>query len=157
VNDTILTIVGNVVDVPNRRVLDSGSSVTTFRVASSARRFDKERGQWVDGDSVFARVTCWRQLGDNVFRSLVKGDPVVLTGRFFTRSYEKDGQRRSSYELEATAVGHDLTRGTSAFHRTVVAPSPAYEVVEVDDEDETAEPVAAGVPADHERQVAGVS
>jgi single-strand DNA-binding protein len=126
--DTTVTIVGNVVDAPDRRTLESGTTVATFRVASTARRFDKASGRWVDGDSLFLRVTCWRQLADNVKRSLLKGDPVMVTGRLFTRSYEVNGQRRSSFELEASAVGHDLTRGTTSFHRTRVESGPTYEV-----------------------------
>jgi single-stranded DNA-binding protein len=82
-NDTMLTVVGNVVDPPHRRSLDNGASVTTFRVASTSRRFDREQNAYVDRDTLFVRVNCWRQLGDNVVRSLVKGDPVVVTGRYF--------------------------------------------------------------------------
>jgi single-strand DNA-binding protein len=126
--DTTVTIVGNVVDAPDRRTLESGTTVATFRVASTARRFDKASGRWVDGDSLYLRVTCWRQLADNVTRSLLKGDPVMITGRLFTRSYEVNGQRRSSFELEASSVGHDLARGTTSFHRTKVESGPTYEV-----------------------------
>lgn len=116
-NETMLTLVGNLVDAPTRRKLPSGASVTTFRVASTARRFDRETQRWSDGDSVFLRVSCWRQLADNAARSLAKGDPVVVTGRLSTRSYEVDGGSRASYELDATAVGFDLNRGTADFHR----------------------------------------
>lgn len=126
-NDTTVTVVGNAVDTPARRVLDNGTSVVGFRVASTARRFDRDAGAWGDGDSLYLKVTCWRQLADNVSRSLVKGDPVVVTGRLFTRSYEVDGQRRSSYEVEAQSVGHDLARGTASFTRPP-RPQPTYEV-----------------------------
>jgi len=93
--------------------------VCNFRVASTARRFDREQSTWIDGDSVFLRVTCWRQLAENVYASVRKGDPVVVTGRLATKPYEVEGQRRSSYELEATSVGFDLGRGTGSFTRAV--------------------------------------
>lgn len=140
-NETLLTVVGNVVDAPSRRALESGVSVTTFRVASTNRRFDKGEQRWTDGDPLYLRVTCWRQLADNTARSLSKGDPVMVTGRLFTRLYEVDGQRRASYELEASAVGLDLNRGTADFHR--VSSRPGATVAELDDEGLPAAPDAA--------------
>jgi single-strand DNA-binding protein len=127
-NETIVTVVGNAVDDPNYRQLDNGTSVCNFRVASTARRFDRASQRWEDGDSFFLKVTCWRQLADNVNQSLRKGDPIVVTGRIFTRSYEAEGQRRSSYELDALSLGHDLARGVSEFRRTVRV-MPTHEVV----------------------------
>jgi single-strand DNA-binding protein len=129
-NETSVTIVGNVVDTPHRRKTETGVSVASFRIASTARRFDKQSGGWIDGDSLYLKVTCWRQLADNVDRSVVKGDPVVVTGRLFTRTYEAEGQRRSSYELEAAALGLDLTRGVSAFSRTRSTAGPTFEVTD---------------------------
>ncbi|MDQ6875865.1 MAG: single-stranded DNA-binding protein [Actinomycetota bacterium] len=131
-NDTTMTVVGNLVDTPQRRVLDNGTSVTTFRVASTARRFDREKSTWIDRDTLFVRVTCWRQLGDNAARSLIKGDPVVVHGRYFSRQYEVEEQKRTAYDLEAYTIGHDLARGTTTFHRTPRAADtgPSYEVEE---------------------------
>ncbi len=116
--DTYLTVAGNVVDAPKRRVLDNGSSVTTFRIASTSRRYETDKSSWADRDTLYVRVTCWRQLGDNVARSLIKGDPVVVHGRYFCRQYEVEEQKRTAYELEAYSVGHDLGRGTTTFHPT---------------------------------------
>lgn len=126
-NETTVTVIGNVVDEPQRRKTEAGISVTNFRVASTARRYDRQDGRWIDGDSLYLKVSCWRQLADNVDRSVVKGDPIVVTGRLYTRSYEVEGQRRSSYELEALALGLDLTRGVAQFTRSRNAP-PTYEV-----------------------------
>jgi single-strand DNA-binding protein len=126
-NDTYVTVVGNAVDSPNARRLENGTTVCNFRVASTARRFDREAGKWADGDSLFLKVTCWRQLADNALQSIFKGDPVVVVGRLFTRSYEVEGQRRSSYEMEAVSVGHDLARGVAEFTRTARS-QPTYEV-----------------------------
>jgi single-strand DNA-binding protein len=109
-NETVTTVVGNVItDVKQRRITD-GTRVASFRMASNERRFDKETQGWVNGDSLFVTVTCWRKLALGVTASLMKGDPVVVTGRLFTRGYEVEGQKRSVTELEAVAVGPDLAR-----------------------------------------------
>ena len=127
--ETTVTVVGNIVDTPQRRKTEGGHSVASFRIASTARRYDREDGKWIDGDSLYLKVTCWRALADNVDRSVVKGDPVVVTGRLFTRTYEVEGQRRSSYELEAAALGLDLSRGVAAFSRTKSGTAgPTFEV-----------------------------
>jgi single-strand DNA-binding protein len=118
-NETTVTLVGNLVDDPRMRVTDAGTEVASFRVASTPRRFDKAEQRWVDGTSLFLSVTCWRQLAVNATTSLRRGDPVVVTGRLSTRTYEKDGQSRSVVEMEAQAVGPDLSRGTTVFTRTV--------------------------------------
>lgn len=129
-NDTVVTVVGNLVDNPTVRRTNKGVDVASFRIGSTARRYDKEAEKWVDSESLFVRVSCWRQLAINVVDSLRRGDPVVVVGRLFTRQYDKDGQTRSSFELEASALGHDLTRGTAVFHRTRSQAAPAFEVVE---------------------------
>lgn len=128
-NETTVTIIGNVVDHPRMRHTDKGTDVASFRVGSTARRMDKESSQWVDGPRLFVSVSCWRQLALNVVDSLRRGDPIVVSGRLSTKEYEKDGQKRSSLELEATAVGHDLARGTSDFRRTRSELTPTFEVV----------------------------
>lgn len=124
-NETTVTVVGNLVDDPRMRTTDSGIEVASFRVASTARRFDRETARWVDAASLFLSVTCWRALGINVVASLRKGDPVVLHGRLCTRQYEREGQLRSAYELDALAVGPDLARGTASFQRVARAAPPA--------------------------------
>ena len=118
VNETMVTVVGNLVDDPRLRTLDSGREVAGFRVASTSRRWDRDTEQYVDSGQLFLSVSCWRALAGNVSQSLRKGDPVVLTGKLTTRTYEKDGQNRTAVELEAYAVGPDLGRGTAVFHRT---------------------------------------
>lgn len=117
--DTPVTVVGNVLTAPEwRRTSITGAFVVTFKVASHSRRFDKERGQWVDGDSLRVRVACWRRLGENVSVSVQLGDPVVVYGRLYSRDWhDEQGNRRTSYELDALAVGHDLNRGVDKFAR----------------------------------------
>lgn len=109
-NETLTTIVGNVITEVSQRKIGDGTRVASFRMASNERRFDKESQQWVNGDSLYVTVTCWRKLAMGVGASLVKGDPVMVTGRLFTRGYEVEGQKRSVTELEAFAVGPDLSR-----------------------------------------------
>jgi single-strand DNA-binding protein len=124
-NDTYVTVVGNLVTQPELRRLESnGATLVNFRIGSTARRYDKDSGGWIDGNTLFVNVHCWRGLADNVSRSLYKGDPVVVTGRLYSREYQaEDGGRRMAYDLEATAIGHNLARGTSTFRRIRPAPS----------------------------------
>jgi single-strand DNA-binding protein len=130
-NDTYLTIVGNVVSDPRFRTTGSGVSVASFRIASTSRRFDRDTGEWKDNEKLFVTVTCWRAMAENVARSLRKGQPVVATGRYYCREYTKDEVLHASFELDATAVGHDLSRGVSAFTKAVR--SYGTTTVEVDD------------------------
>ena len=116
-NEAMMTIVGNVVDEPRMRTTTNGHKVTTFRVASTTRRYDREQEKFVDGSTLYMNVTSWRGAGENVFASLHKGQPVVVYGRCSTRNYEVNEQPRTSYELEATALGHDLFRGVTSFER----------------------------------------
>lgn len=117
-NETVTTIVGNVITDVKQRCTTDGTRVTNFRVASNSRRYDKDADKWVDGDRLFVSVTCWRKLARGVGASLVKGDPVVVTGRLYTRGYEIEGQKRSVTELEAVAVGPDLSRCFAELDRT---------------------------------------
>ncbi|GIG91919.1 single-stranded DNA-binding protein [Plantactinospora endophytica] len=117
--DTYMTIVGNVLTAPEwRRTSQSGTLVANFKVASTARRLDRESGRWVDGNSLRVRVNCWRKLAEGVASSVMVGDPVVVVGRLYTRDWTDDtGNHRTMYELEAVAVGHDLSRGRGRFAR----------------------------------------
>ncbi|MCP3784646.1 single-stranded DNA-binding protein [Micromonospora sp. A3M-1-15] len=117
--DTYVTIVGNVLTAPEwRRTTQSNTLVANFKVASTARRLDRDSGRWVDGNSLRVRVNCWRKLAEGVAASVAVGDPVVVAGRLYTRDWTDDaGNRRTLYELEAVAVGHDLSRGRARFLR----------------------------------------
>lgn len=117
--DTSVTIIGNALNTPEWRRLEHRQTVVArFKVAATSRRYDRNTGRWVDGASLRVRVNCWRRLAENVCSSVISGDPVVVTGRLYTRDWiGEDGQHRSSYELDAMAVGHDLSRGRSSFVR----------------------------------------
>src|SRR4051812_11485019 len=94
---------GNLVADPVQRVTASGLKVTKFRMAASGRRFDKASDGWVDTDTVYMSVNCWKQLGLNVLRTLHKGDTVIVVGRLRFREYDAPdgGGRRQVYEIEA--------------------------------------------------------
>lgn len=130
-NDTWLTIVGNVVDEPRTRETKNGYKVTNFRVASTSRRYDREQDKYLDSETLYVNVTCWRGQAMNVAESVRKGQPVVVYGRYYSRDYTKNEQVRTSYELEAAALGHDLSRGVSAFTRKNRTAPPV--VIEVDE------------------------
>ncbi len=117
-HETLVTVVGNLVDDPKLRTIEAGQDVAGFRVASTSRRFDRDSQRWIDSSQLFLAVSCWRTLAGNAVASLRKGDPVVVTGKLTTRTYEKDGQTRSVCELEALAIGPDLARGTAVFRRS---------------------------------------
>jgi single-strand DNA-binding protein len=127
--DTSISIVGNVLTAPEwRKTSTSGHLVANFRVASTSRRLDRETGRWVDGNSLRVRVVCWRKLAEGIAASLTVGDPVVVTGRLFTRDWiDGENNARTSYEMEAVAVGHDLARGRGRFYRTRATPTSAVE------------------------------
>lgn len=117
--DTHVTVIGTAVTAPEwRRTNQSQTLVANFKVDSTARRLDRESGRWVDGNSLRLRVNCWRRLAEGVVTSVMVGDPVIVSGRIHTRDWTDDaGSHRTHYELEAVAVGHDLSRGRGRFLR----------------------------------------
>lgn len=116
--ETQVTVVGNLLTEVDTRRFNDGSTIANFRVASRERRYDRAGGTWVDGDRLFIDVRCRRRLAENATSSLKKGDPVVVTGRIFTRDYEHQGQRRTATTLEAHSVAADLTYCTVVLTRT---------------------------------------
>jgi single-strand DNA-binding protein len=116
VNDTIVTVVGNVVDSPRRVSLQHGA-VTNFRMASTARRYDPGQQAFVDSGTLWVDVECWNGLSGNVSASISKGDPVIVHGALSTHSWESESGRRSAPRIRAFAVGPNLQRGTALFKR----------------------------------------
>jgi single-strand DNA-binding protein len=119
-NDTVITVVGNVVDSPRRVSLQNGA-VTNFRMASTSRRFDAGRQEFVDGGTFWVDVECWNVLSGNVSASISKGDPVIVHGTLRTDSWETENGRRSTPRIRAFTVGPDLGRGTALFKRSQAA------------------------------------
>ncbi|WP_341925205.1 single-stranded DNA-binding protein [Nocardioides psychrotolerans] len=125
-NETVVTLQGWVGgDVQVRHAGEA--LVAHFRVACTPRRFRRSSQEWVDGDTQWYSVNAWRGLGDNCARSLRQGDPVVVHGKLSARTYVNNaGVEVTAFEVEASLVGHDLSRGTSHFSRTPkAAPAPA--------------------------------
>jgi single-strand DNA-binding protein len=107
--ETQITIAGNLVDDPTLRFTQQGRPVTSFRVASVPRYFDKTADEWRDGNGLFLTVNVWRQQAENVCGSLQRGDRVIVTGWLRQRNYEtKEGDKRTVYEVEADDVAASL-------------------------------------------------
>jgi single-strand DNA-binding protein len=116
--ETVITVVGNLVDDPELRFTPSGAAVANFRIASTPRTFDKQSNEWKDGDALFLSCSVWRQAAENVAESLTKGMRVVVQGRLKQRSYEdREGQRRTVVELEVEEVGPSLKYATAKVAR----------------------------------------
>jgi single-strand DNA-binding protein len=142
--ETLITVVGNVVKPPQKNRTATGS-VTKFRVASTAQRFDKESQRWVDKKPLFLDVECWGELAGNVSHTVSKGDPVVVHGELFTDEWDTDQGRRSKTVIRAASVAPDLTWGTADFRRTARSSTPPPEI----DPGELGEDVPAD-PADED-------
>ena len=139
-NETVVTMCGNLVTDVRSTTTPGGVSFASFRMGSSSRRYDRRSQVWTDADPIYVTVNCWRALAENVSGSLGRGEPVIVTGKLKIRSFTKeDGTAREVLEVEAVAVGHDLTRGTSAFHRR------KQEVVEEDRQENVESTIAATV------------
>jgi single-strand DNA-binding protein len=115
--ETQITLVGNVVDEVQLRFTPSGAPVCNFRMASTPRTFDKNTSAWVDGEPLFLGVSVWRQQAENLAESLEKGMRVVVVGALKARSYEKDGQKRTVFEIEAEDVAVSLKFATAKVSR----------------------------------------
>jgi len=114
-NETMIAMSGVIVTDPKKGEA-RGSSVVSFRLMSTVRRWERGKG-WCDADHNFVTVTCWRGLADNVASSVKKGDPVVVAGRMRVRQWDTADREGSTVEIEANSVGHDLSRGTSTFRK----------------------------------------
>ncbi len=117
--DVTVTFSGFVATTPTLFTSPSGTDYTSFRIAQTRRYLDRERGQWVDGRTLWFTVKAFKHVARNVATSLHKGDPVVVTGRLSVDEWTGPEGPRSSLVVEATSLGHDLTLGESRFARTV--------------------------------------
>ncbi len=112
--ETVITVVGNLVDDPELRFTPSGAAVANFRIASTPRTFDRQANEWKDGDALFLSCSVWRQAAENVAESLQRGMRVVVQGRLKQRSYEtREGEKRTVVELDVEEVGPSLKYATA--------------------------------------------
>ncbi|MCD2465729.1 MULTISPECIES: single-stranded DNA-binding protein [unclassified Streptomyces] len=117
--ETVITVVGNLVDDPELRFTPSGAAVAKFRIASTPRTFDRQTNEWKDGESLFLTCSVWRQAAENVAESLQRGMRVVVQGRLKQRSYEdREGVKRTVYELDVEEVGPSLKNATAKVTKT---------------------------------------
>ncbi len=120
--ETTLTVVGNLTADPELHYTTGGVAVANFTIASTPKIFDKQRNEYVDGEALFLRASVWREFAENVAGTLSKGSRVVATGRLKQRTYEtKEGEKRTSVELEVDEIGPSLRYATAQVTRT---PSP---------------------------------
>ena len=118
-NDTIITLVGNLVDDPSLRFAQSGAAVANFTIASTPRAFDKTSNEWKDGDPMFLNCSVWRQAAEHVAESLTKGTRVIVQGRLKSRSYDdREGNKRTVFEVDVDEIGPSLARATAVVTRT---------------------------------------
>jgi len=114
-NDIITTVIGNAVTDVSLRVTSAGTSVASFRIASNPRRFDKSTNSWIEQEPSYLSITAWSQLAENVALSVHKGQGLVVTGKLKVRQWQDADKSGTNVEIDATAIGHDLNRGTSEF------------------------------------------
>ncbi|CAJ1506420.1 single-stranded DNA-binding protein [[Mycobacterium] kokjensenii] len=118
VGDTTITVVGNLTADPDLRFTPSGAAVANFTVASTPRVFDRQSGEWKDGDALFLRCNIWREAAENVAESLTRGSRVIVTGRLKQRSFEtREGEKRTVYEVEVDEVGPSLRYATAKINK----------------------------------------
>ena len=116
--ETVITVVGNLTADPELRYTQNGLAVANFTIASTPRTFDRASNDWKDGEALFLRASVWREFAEHVAGSLTKGMRVVATGRLRQRSYEtKEGEKRTSIELEVDEIGPSLRYATAQVTR----------------------------------------
>ncbi|MFL0410125.1 single-stranded DNA-binding protein [Microbacterium paludicola] len=116
--ETVITVVGNLTADPELRYTQNGLPVANFTIASTPRNFDRASGEWKDGEALFLRASVWREFAEHVAGSLTKGMRVIAQGRLRQRSYEdREGQKRTSIELEIDEIGPSLRYATAQVTR----------------------------------------
>ncbi|WP_403021846.1 single-stranded DNA-binding protein [Salinibacterium sp. GXW1014] len=117
--ETVITVVGNLTADPELRYTQNGLAVANFTIASTPRTFDRASNEWKDGEALFLRASVWREFAEHVAGSLTKGSRVIASGRLKQRSYEtKEGEKRTSFEIEIDEIGPSLRYATAQVTRT---------------------------------------
>lgn len=122
VGETVITVVGNLTADPELRYTQSGLPVANFTIASTPRTFDRQANEWKDGEALFLRASVWREFAEHVAGSLTKGMRVIASGRLRQRSYQdKEGQNRTTIELEIDEIGPSLRYATAQVTRATAS------------------------------------
>lgn len=144
----IITVSGVIATEPRNIVTeDGGLKITSFRLASQQRRYDRAQSKWVDGDTNWYSIVAFRMLAENAQASLGKGERVIVRGRLRMRDWVSGERAGMNVEIEADAIGHDLAWGQSQYRKVVRASAPAA--------DAASEETASHEPADVEREPVG--
>ena len=142
-----ITLTGLVATAPRHLVTSEGLPITSFRLASTQRRFDRSQEKWIDGETNWYTITSFRQLALNSNASLDKGQRVLVSGRLKIRDWENGERTGTTIEIEADAIGHDLSWGTASFTRSVsaatISPTEPEPVIEEFAESTADAPVAS--------------
>lgn len=133
-NETMVTVAGNLVtDVDVRRTA-KGDALARFRLASTVKRYDRASGTWADGDTAYWNVTAWRRAAQNAAESLAKGHPVVVHGRVRQRTVDRAVAQAPGVtvpvtytDLDAVSFGLDLSRCRSQYQRAPIGPQTGGE------------------------------
>ena len=116
--DTTITVVGNLTADPELRFTPSGAAVANFTVASTPRIYDRQSGEWKDGEALFLRCNIWREAAENVAESLTRGSRVIVSGRLKQRSFEtREGEKRTVVEVEVEEIGPSLRYATAKVNK----------------------------------------
>jgi single-strand DNA-binding protein len=116
--DTTITVVGNLTADPELRFTPSGAAVANFTVASTPRIYDRQSGEWKDGEALFLRCNIWREAAENVAESLTRGSRVIVTGRLKQRTFEtREGEKRTVVEVEVDEIGPSLKYATAKVNK----------------------------------------
>ncbi len=123
-----ICVVGTVATNPRLIKTDSDITFCTFRVASNERRYDREKREWIDGDTSWYTINTFRRLAEHARDSFAKGDRVIVNGRLRVRDWTSESRSGTSAEVEADALGHDLRWGVSAFTKRSGGDPTAFDV-----------------------------
>jgi single-strand DNA-binding protein len=116
--DTTITVVGNLTADPELRFTPAGAAVANFTVASTPRTYDRQSGEWKDGEALFLRCSIWREAAENVAESLTRGSRVIVSGRLKQRSFEtREGEKRTVVEVEVDEIGPSLRYATAKVNK----------------------------------------
>jgi single-strand DNA-binding protein len=115
-HEAMFAVSGYVATQPVKRVTKNGTVTLSMRVAWTPRVIDKATGDWTDQETSFVSVTCFRKVAENAAKSLRRGDAIVLRGTLKVREYtDQAGVKRSSVDVVADSIGHDMAKGTSHY------------------------------------------
>ena len=117
-NETTITVIGNLTNDPELRFTPGGDALANFTIASTPRTFDRNSNEWKDGETLFLRASVWRESAEHAAESLTKGTRVIASGRLKSRSYDKDGEKRTVIEFEVDEIGPSLKNATAKVTRS---------------------------------------